>query len=64
MASDSKVMGTVESSSSICFIWHIAMSNLTYGYGDINCWGNSGAAATGVQYNSKVLMDSDHYKKG
>ena len=50
MASDPKVMGTVESGSSRRFIWHLAKSNQTYGYGDIKCQENSAgaAAAAGV----------------
>ena len=56
-----KVMGTIESGSLRQFFWHLAMSNWTYSYGDIKCWetsrgGASGAAAAGVQYNSKVLI--------
>ena len=40
-----KVMGTIESSSLRCFFWHLAKSNWTNSYGDINCWENSRVAA-------------------
>ena len=56
-------MGTVESGLLRCFFWHLAKSNQTNGYGDINCWENSGrngggggGAAGGVQNNSKALI--------
>ena len=63
--SDPKVIGTIESGSLRCFIWPLAKSNQKNCYGDINYQENSragaavtaaGGAATGVQYNSKVLM--------
>ena len=62
---DPKVIGTYESSSLRHFFWHLAKSNWTYGYRDIKCWENSGAAAeagaaggaaAGVHFDSKVLM--------
>ena len=60
---DPKAMGTIESVSLRHFFWPLAKSDQTYGYGDIKCWGNSrggaaggGAAARGVQYDSKVLI--------
>ena len=34
-APNPKVVGTIETSSSVCFFWHLAKSNLMNSYGDI-----------------------------
>ena len=35
-AGDPSVIGTIETSLSVWFIWHLEKSNQTYGYGNIN----------------------------
>ena len=47
-ASDPNDAGMVESGLSIYFIWHLANSNQTYGYGDMGGWENSRTAAAGA----------------
>ena len=54
-ASDPKVMGTVESGSSRWFFWHLAKSNRTNGYRDINCWENSGMEEQQQQEYNMIL---------
>ena len=58
-SSDLQVMDIVASGSLRCFFWHLAKSNQTNGYGDINFQENSGgggaaAAAGGTQVLKKL----------
>ena len=41
-------MGTVESSSSRCFFWHLGKSDQTYSFQDINCKENSRGGGAGA----------------
>ena len=56
-------MGTIETSLLRQFIWHLAKSNQTYGYGDNNCQENSeggaGGAGVGAGAGEGETLDSN-----
>ena len=53
---DPKIMDTFESCFSRCFFWHLAKSDQTNGYGDINCQGNSGAESLKLFFSSHFFI--------